>query len=373
MKKILIFSLAYYPHVGGAEIAIKEITDRIHDNEFHLLTLRFNNEARTERIGNVQVHRIGNGGSYVEKILFLPRAALMARRLHRELMFDGLWAMMSYMLFPIVLLRFLGVKIPYALTLQEGDPWSHMFGRWYILPFRPFLSFGFRHATRITAISTYLARWAEHMGFRKEVDLVPNGVDLTTFWATTLRDVPSSAPVLITTSRLVHKNAVDTVIRALPFIEGAKFIIYGTGTEEQKLKDLSRTLGVESRVEFRGHVDHAHLPQALKEGDIFIRPSRSEGMGNSFIEAMAAGLPVIGTSVGGISDFLYDGRGNPDEPDTGWVVDVDAPEQIAKVVRYITAHPAEVRAVRENAQKLVRERYGWIGVANDMRDVLSAL
>ena len=80
MKKILIFSLAYFPHVGGAEIAIKEITDRIDDIEFHLITLRFENEQQEERMGNVLVHRIGNGASYLQKILFvrqdLPRVSI---------------------------------------------------------------------------------------------------------------------------------------------------------------------------------------------------------------------------------------------------------------------------------------------------------
>jgi len=77
MKKILIFSLAYYPQVGGAEVALKEITDRIPDIEFHLLTLRFNAaDVAEEKIGNIFVHRIGRGNSsYASKILFIPRAA----------------------------------------------------------------------------------------------------------------------------------------------------------------------------------------------------------------------------------------------------------------------------------------------------------
>ena len=63
MKKVLIFSLAYYPkHVGGAEVAIKEITDRIdeRDIEFHMVTLRFDSTLqKVEKVGNVLVHRIG--------------------------------------------------------------------------------------------------------------------------------------------------------------------------------------------------------------------------------------------------------------------------------------------------------------------------
>ena len=71
-KRILIFSLAYYPHVSGAEIAIKEITDRILPEtiEFHLLTMRFNRtDISEEKVGNVMVHRIGGGNSYLSKAL----------------------------------------------------------------------------------------------------------------------------------------------------------------------------------------------------------------------------------------------------------------------------------------------------------------
>ena len=80
MKRILIFSLAYYPSfVSGAEAAIKEITDRIDpsDIEFHLITLLFDTNAlREERIGNVSVHRVGFGGNYLSKMFFIPFAAL---------------------------------------------------------------------------------------------------------------------------------------------------------------------------------------------------------------------------------------------------------------------------------------------------------
>ena len=114
-KRILIFSLAYYPHyVSGAEAAIKEITDRVAgDYEFHLITHLFDPKAaRVETISAVTVHRVGFGSAYVSKILFVPLAALKARSLHKKHTFTGMWAMMTYMLMPLTLARFIGVKIP---------------------------------------------------------------------------------------------------------------------------------------------------------------------------------------------------------------------------------------------------------------------
>ena len=100
-----------------------------------------------------------------------------------------------------------------------------------------------------------------------------------------------------------------------------------------------------------GYIDHSKLPNAFGECDIFIRPSRSEGMGNSFIEAMAAGLPVIATQEGGIADFLFDAKRNPDKGTTGWAVDKNSPEQIANAVKDILAHPEQVARVTATAKK----------------------
>lgn len=370
MKRVLIFSLAYYPHVGGAEVAIKEITDRILDIEFHLLTLNFGGEVPEEKIGNVFVHRVGNGSSYLSKILFIPRAAYKARVMHRTLGFDAFWAMMSYMLFPVVLLRWVGVRVPYLLTLQEGDPFEHTFNRWFILPFRPLLSAGFRGASAIQSISSYLATWAKHMGFQGQVAIIGNGVDIAHFTREHTRPLTPREVILVTTSRLVQKNALDDVIRALVLLpEQVRFRIYGVGKDEQNLTQLAEHLGVSSRVAFNGFITHAKLPALLQECDIFIRPSRSEGMGNSFMEAMVAGLPVIATQEGGIADFLFDAKRNADKETTGWAVDKDSPEQIALAVKYILAHPEQVARVKATAKALVFEKYDWNLIARQMRRV----
>ena len=381
MKRVLIFSLAYYPHVGGAEVAIKEITDRITDAEFHMVTLRFDSgQAREERVGNVTVHRVGNGSSYISKVLFVPRAAVKTLALHRTHHFDLAWAMMAYMTFPIVLMRLMGTRIPYTLTLQEGDPFEHVFRRLHIRLLLPVLRHGFRHASEVTAISTFLGRWAKSMGYRGTPEIIPNGVDTVRFSA----EYPASVVdeikdalgkgmgdvFLITTSRLVKKNAADDVVRALATLpENVKFLVLGVGPDEEKLKQLTRNLKLESRVQFLGQIGHDELPKYLKASDIFIRPSRSEGMGNSFVEAMAAGLPVIATQEGGLSDFIFDEKRNPDKPITGWAVDRDSPDQIAKAVHDIMSHPEKVRAVVRTAKEMVIEKYDWSLIAKDMQQI----
>ena len=370
MKRICIFSLAYYPHVSGAEIAVREITDRISDIEFHMITLRFSpQDPAEEKIGNVVVHRVGGGTTYLSKTLFVPLAALAAARLNKKVSFDALWALMSYMVLPIVLLRLGGIKKPYILTLQDGDPFEHVFNRPHIIPVRPLLVAGFRGARVVQVISTYLGGWARQLGYRGPVEVIPNGVEAARFAGE--RQLHQGT-VLITTSRLVKKNAVDIIIRALPLLPRDVVLeVLGSGVEEESLRSFARELGVEERVRFRGNIDNRELPRYLHAADIFVRPSRSEGMGVSFLEAMAAGIPVIATQEGGIADFLFDAKRNPGKAPTGFAVDKDSPEQVAAAVQAIIANPEQVSGVIENARALVGQ-YEWDGIAQRMREQVFA-
>ncbi len=382
MKRVLIFSLAYYPKVSGAEIAVKEITDRIPptDIEFHMITMRFSSEDfAEEQIGNVRVYRVGKGDSYIHKILFIPRAALLASKLHKQQKFDGLWALMSYMVLPITMLRIGGVKLPYVLTLQDGDPFEHVFNRPHIRPFKNLLLKGFADATMVQVISNYLAGWMQSVGYSGPVEVIPNGVDVALFSkAVPVSEVEAIKQKigkkegevwLVHTGRLVKKNALDIVIRAMPLLPlNTRLLLIGSGVEGQALKVLADDLGVTARIHFVGNVENKALPAYLQASDIFIRPSRTEGMGTSFIEAFAAGIPVIATQEGGIADFLFDWKRNPDHPPTGFAVDVDSPESIDQAVRIIYGNPRTVKVVVDNAKVLVSQKYEWNLIASDMQE-----
>lgn len=111
--------------------------------------------------------------------------------------------------------------------------------------------------------------------------------------------------VVISVSRLVEKNGLADLIRAIPLVKNRiRLEIVGSGPLKNKLKALAEQLGIEGRVIFQGEVAHNEVLDILKNVDVFVRPSLSEGLGTAFIEAMAAGLPVIGTPVGGITDLI---------------------------------------------------------------------
>ncbi len=382
-KRILIFSLAYYPnYVSGAETAIKDTTDRIDpsDIEFHMITQHYNaGEPRDERIGNVYVHRVGFGSAYLSKMSYIPFATVKGLLLHRTYHFDGLWAMMTYMLFPVVLMRYLGIRIPYVLSLQDGDSFERVFERWFIKPFVPLLAQGFRKATVIQAISQYLSTWPGRFGYTGPLEIIYDGANPKDIHQE-FNDEEIEAirqkigrkegeVILMNTARLVYQKGADVTIRALTLLpEQVRLVLVGDGVEQEKLVALTKELGLESRVLFTGKVDRSEVTKYRKAADIFVGPSRSEGLGHAFLSAMASRLPVVTTQVGGIADFLFDAKRNPDKPTTGWAVDPDSPEQIAEAVKDIMAHPEKMKEVTERARRMVEEKFDWDMIAKDMRE-----
>ncbi len=398
MKKVLIFSLNYHPFIGGAEVAIKEITDRLpaDEFEFHALVPHYDsNLPKVEQIGRVLVHRIGfaRPGATMSDQSRLPlklnkywyqlSAAHYAGKLHKKYHYEGIWAMMAHAAgIPAGIFKKKYPEVKYLLTLQEGDPPEYI--EKLMQPVWSLFKQGFTTADALQPISHFLLAWGRRMGFTGEAVVIPNGVDTKEFAKSFTADEVRATKdhlgkkegevYLVTTSRLVHKNAVDDVIRALALLpEHISFLIYGIGPDEEKLRALALELGVDKRARFRGQLSHEEMPLMLCACDIFVRPSRSEGMGNSFVEAMAVRLPVIATQEGGIADFLFDEKRNPDKETTGWAVDTDSPEQIAAAVNDILARPEKVTEVIATASTLVQAQYDWNTVAASMQALFERL
>ena len=201
------------------------------------------------------------------------------------------------------------------------------------------------------------------MGFRGTPEVIPNGVDVEKFskkisaeQRAVFRKQYSYADddvVIVTASRLSLKNAVDDMIRSLTFLpENYKVLVAGVGEDEAMLHQLVAENHLESRVTFLGKKSHDELPAILQSSDIFCRPSLSEGLGNSFLEAMAAGIPIIGTPVGGIPDFLVDGE-------TGVFCQPRNPESLAKAALRIQTVPGLRQALIERGAMCVRNGYQW--------------
>ncbi len=365
-KRAVIFSTVYYPFASGAEIAVKEITDRLPEYDWHLITAQIDPTLpRQEEIGRVVVHRVGIGSRTGDKFLLPITGFLKARALLAGQPVALLWSMMASQ--SSVAAAFVKMWYPQTrlvLTLQEGDEEEYLMryvggNRFlYSLFVRPWHRLVFRKADCITALSEHLARRARMNNPCVPVFVIPNGVDFSVFKK--VQPTQSGTTILIHTGRLVEKNDPESVIRALPLLPvSVHFWLIGDGVLRQYLQELATKLGVSDRVFFLGPKTHPEMAELFTKAHIFIRPSLTEGLGSSFLEAMAAGLPIIATPVGGIPDFLTDGE-------TGLFSSVKDPESIARAVRRLIDDPLLYSRIRETGFALAHERYDWMRVARDM-------
>lgn len=377
-KKILIFSTAYYPFVGGAEVSVKEITDRLKDYfEFDLITAKIDRKLPSiEQIGGVTVYRVGFGSPMFDK-LFLP--FLGARRawiLYKEKKYFCFWTIMvtfgsgaAYVtnILRAVLFR---KKIPVVMTLQEGDSEVYLKYKWAGL-----ISLSWKLALFntdfLTSLSSFLSKRAKRYGYKGPSSIVPMGVDLKVF-CQTFSDVQRRETVdllgkkegdifLVTEGRLAKKNAIDDIISSLLDLpENISLIVIGKGDEGHILQEQATRLGVAGRVKFLGFANHVDVAGYFSVCDIFVRPSRSEGFGVSFIEAMASRLPVIATPVGGIVDFIHD-------KETGLFCTPDNPKSIVEAVNLLLEDSQLRREIIERAYSMVVTRFSWENIANKMK------
>jgi len=251
--------------------------------------------------------------------------------------------------------------VPYLLTLQSGDPDEFINKRtWF---WKKTYAKIYTKADKIIAISSWLRDRAKRYGHAGEISVVPNGVDVSNFSGALMRrderafirkswGLAEKEFVVATASRLVHKNAVDVLIASLGHLpENVKLVIAGAGTGEEQLKAQAQLF--QGRVVFLGEMPHTDLPRVLKACDVFCRPSRSEGLGNAFIEARATGLPVIGTAVGGINDLIEAGIVEACE---------GTAEGVAEKIKEVMDRP-KTRKGNAEVRELIKKQYNWDYIA----------
>ena len=131
------------------------------------------------------------------------------------------------------------------------------------------------------------------------IDVIYNGVDTDEFKPSKVNS-KSKVLRLVSTGRLIERKGYKYLIRAMEGIDNIKLTLIGEGNQEDSLKELAKGLDVD----FVGYVEHSKIVKYYQNADVFVLPSLNEGMSNSVLEAMACGLPVIVTDVGGTKELV---------------------------------------------------------------------
>jgi glycosyltransferase involved in cell wall biosynthesis len=198
-----------------------------------------------------------------------------------------------------------------------------------------------------------------------QVFVVPCGVDTTTFRPDgPVHGGPEGRHRIITFGRLVPRKGIDTIIEALPQIPDTELVVAGgppraslhDDAEACRLIRLAQEKGVANRVLFVGQVAHDDLPPLIRSADVAVSVPWYEPFGIAPVEAMACGVPVIVSAVGGHLDTVIDAV-------TGLHVPAHSPEVLAGRLRMLLADPELRRTLGGAAAERVRDHYTWSRVA----------
>lgn len=351
-------------------MAIHEIALRNPQSLFHLYTARLRPSLPfTETIGNVHIHRIGIG-SMVDRILLPCIAPIVALCSTSRALPTVIWGMMAQyggmaaLLFHLLTRK----KHRFVLTLQEGGDFTAMQKRAGLM--LPLMKQVVCRCTTLQTISHALLGWAQNLGYTgSDYHVIPNGVDSKRFankppthelqrWHDRL-GLDDTTKVIFSASRLSPKNGMNDLAQAAALLPAHYLcVIAGDGIQRPLIEQTIRAHSLDKRVIMLGDCSYEDVIILLHVSHLFVRPSLSEGLGNAFLEAMAAGVPIVGTMVGGIPDFLEDGV-------TGLAAEPGNAQSIAACIRHYEDKRLYA-SIQRAGQQLVAKQFDWDLIANRM-------
>ncbi len=350
------------PQAGGAEIHLHEVFGRLAGwgHEISLLTSGFSGCRAEEELDGIRILRVGG------RLTFGLRVPGVFRRRWPREHFD-------------VIVEDLN-KVPVFLPLLTKTPMvllvHHLFG-----------STAFQSASFPVAAATWLLERPVPRAYRScavvavsestaedlrqrgledgGISIVPNGVDLETY-SPDPGVVRSQDPTLLYLGRLKRYKRVDLILKAVAGlkarVEGLRFLVAGTGSEEERLKHLSSSLGLGETVRFLGYVSEEEKIRLLRTSWVHVLTSPKEGWGISALEAAACGTPTVASDSPGLRDAVQDGE-------TGVLVPHGSVESLVSALENLIESNVRRKEMGEKA-RCFAEAYSWERSARQMLAIL---
>jgi glycosyltransferase involved in cell wall biosynthesis len=394
--RLLFLNYEYPPLGGGSATAsrslIREWTGM--GCEVRVLTSHFRGLAWRETADGAVIGRLPAGrrrvdrGRIAEMSLYMAGATVAGLWQARSWRPDAVVAFNGIPSGPVawIIERLMGV--PYVVCLRGGEvPGFRCEG---VATFHrllgPVIGATWRRAAATTANSDGLADLARRFAPDVAVAVIPNGVDTATFHpaspsppagpafpAGSASPVgpasPDNGPVrLLAVGRLVQQKGLDVLLTALagPGLERVELDIVGDGERRPDLERQAGQLGLMARVRFPGWMDRDHLAGVYRRADVFVLPSRDEGMPNVVLEAMASGLPVIASRIAGACDMVVDGE-------TGLLLPPDDAGALAAAVARLAGDAPTRQSFGRAGRERVERLYSWGSAARAYLDLFAAL
>jgi len=230
-----------------------------------------------------------------------------------------------------------------------------------------------KHANKVITVSKETMKYVLKLGADKtKTSVIYNGVDIHYFRPVNKRKsreklgLPKNRKIILSVRRLVYKNGLDTLIESVPLLTrdhpDLLFLVAGKGPSRKLIEDRIKELGIDNNVKLTGFVPDRLLPVYYDAADYFILPSASgEGLPLVLLEAMACGLPVIATTVGGTPEIIKHMK-------NGVLVPPRNPEAMAEALSKLLSEGLGP-ALGEEARRIVENRLTWEENLRQLQDI----
>ncbi len=361
-KRILVLNYEFPPLGGGAATATYNLLQQLRDKrDINVILLTSSvGEYKEESIGsNIKIIRLDigkEGDLHNQSNKNLLKYSIKAFRWIRSNR-DRYDLIHAFFGIPCGFLAMLSGK-PYITSLRGSDVpfYSKKYEKLDKYIFQHLSKLIWKKSEYVVANSEGLRDLAYETYDKKEIGVIYNGVDINIFKPKEKED----GFVVVSTSRLIERKGLDYLIKAFSkFAKGKDDVelrFYGDGNQREELEDLVKELGIESKVKFFGETDREDIAKAIPSAHVFALPSKNEGMSNSLLEAMASGLSIIATDVGGTKELV--------DSSNGIIVEKESVDDIYNALEKLYSNRELVKDMGIESRKKVEE-ISWERMARE--------
>jgi len=350
MKIAILVGLFPPKWLAGTEIATYNLASHLarRGHEVHVITSHDAGFPEFSEENGFSVHRIAWPKiRFIGILTFWAKICLKIRKIKPDIIHaQSLGVAVPTLISERIL------KIPYVIWGQGSD--IYLPGKFTRMTSKPML----QNADAVLALTEDMKQKMQEICDR-DISVVPNGIDLERFEISSGDKKDSSAKTIIFVGRLHPVKGVQYLIEAMAIVHletpDVKLVIVGDGVERARLEELAERLNLKGSIQFAGQVPQESIPRLMHQADVFALSSLSESFGIVNLEAMAAGLPIVATNVGGIPDIVEEGV-------NGYLVNAKNPDELADRILVLLQND-EMREEMSANNREKAELYMWDKVA----------
>jgi len=365
--RVLLISRDYLPSVGGIQSHVENLYRHFKQKnglEVYLLSRSYKGHKESDQA----IYRISNGEvKYIHAFQYVVNGRKQLEHLHKKYQFDAIhW----HDLFWDSLLT--KQSLPGARKIFTNH--SSGFLEWFEIPKkRKYLQWLMRHADIILSPSEEINDKTKALSLPAHCAYIPNGVDINKFFpakASAISRIRQTFQfsqddfVVLCPRRLEPKNGVNYFVESAQYFKDAavkpKYLIVGGGYPEEREKmELFIKANAIDNVIFAGAISNNEMLDYYQAADMVVLPSLMEATSISGLEAMACGLPLVGTTVGGIPALIKDGE-------NGFLVSPRDPLAIYQKVKVLMEDRSIVKSFAQQSRAFVEHHFSWPVITNNV-------